>query len=229
MNVAIFSLTRDRLDYTRHCFAALLEKAGYPFDHFVIDNGSTDGTPGWLKGYSPHWLQLMPKNLGISRACNICLDEITSQGGYDLIISMDNDCEVVTPNILEHIVGIYEAIGPLDREYVLSPRVEGINTVVDRVRVEGLGGHPIGLTGHVGGLFMARSAALMTYRYPEALPLASGQDGHLTEWARNGGAFVGYVEDLRVNHYETTNGQARRYPEYFERKFKEEKARPADG
>jgi len=229
MKVAIFSLTRDRLEYTQHCFATLRELAGHPYDHYVIDNGSEDGTQDWLEDqagrHKLHHVEYLATNHGISVAWNIALDTI-SAGAYDLIINADNDCEVVTPSIVAHIVEVYESIGPLDREYVLSPRVEGINNQPHRTRVEGLGGHRLGLTGHVGGIFCVRPAALAHYRYPEDLPLASGQDSHFSGWAHKQGAFVGYIEDLVVNHYETTNGQARRYPEYFLRKQIEEVTKP---
>jgi GT2 family glycosyltransferase len=44
MNVAVLTLTRDRLPYTQHCFATLKENAGCDYDHIVLDQGSTDGT-----------------------------------------------------------------------------------------------------------------------------------------------------------------------------------------
>ena len=59
--------------------------------------------------------------------------------------------------------------------------------------------------------------------YPETLPKAWGQDDHFCNWTKSKGCKVGYIEGLIVNHFETTDGQARRFPEYFERKFKEEK------
>ena len=229
MKVALYTLTRDRLEYTEHCFAKLRELAGHPYDHYVVDNGSEDGTQDWLEEqagrHKLHHVEYLATNQGISAASNIALDAIGA-GEYDLIVTIDNDCEVVTSNMLAHVVTVYESIGPHDREYVLSPRVEGVNTEIHRARVEGLGGHPIGLTGHVGGLFTVRPAALMEYRYPTDLPLASGQDSNFSSWAHRRGAFVGYIEDLVVNHYETTDGQAVRYPEYFERKRVEEITKP---
>ena len=118
---------------------------------------------------------------------------------------------------------MYEARGEFDREFVLSPKVGGVNTQIKRVRHEGLAHRLVGLTGHVGGLFQVFPVALLGYRYPTDLPLAAGQDDDFCRWASSQGAFVGYVEDLHVNHYETTDGQAQRYPEYFARKWEEEK------
>lgn len=221
MKIAVYTLTRDRLDYTKHCFASLKEKAwGYPFDHFVLDNGSQDGTPEWLREeYKPHFLHRSDTNVGISRASNFLLYKI-SEGNYDLIIKMDNDCEVVSDNILQQMVEIFtDAKKPV----VLSPRVVGINRQPTRVGHSIIGGRDIGWTSIVGGLFhVVPSKVYREYAYPTNLPPAWGQDDDFCRWANSRGIRTGYVEGLVVNHYETTNGQAARYPEYFERKKREE-------
>jgi len=92
MKIAIYTLTRDRLEYTEHCFASLKAQSwGYPYDHFVFDNGSQDGTVDWLRNeYKPFFLARDDYNKGISLASNILLSEIF-HGNYDLIIKMDND------------------------------------------------------------------------------------------------------------------------------------------
>ena len=67
MKIAIYTLTRDRLLYTKQTFVSLWEHAGYPFDHFIVDNGSTDGTPEWLTENAGRFraLLLQPENPGI--------------------------------------------------------------------------------------------------------------------------------------------------------------------
>jgi hypothetical protein len=116
---------------------------------------------------------------------------------------------------------------PAAAKYALSPRVEGINRQPTRVTHAYLAGHQIGLTAIIGGLFHVLPAAM--YRefylqggYDETLPLAKGQDDQLCEWLRMNGYRKGYIEDVVVEHYEGTDAQARRFPEYFERKFREE-------
>lgn len=50
--VAVFSLTYDRLAYTKECFDSMYKTAGYPIDvHVIVDNGSKDGTIEWVKEY----------------------------------------------------------------------------------------------------------------------------------------------------------------------------------
>jgi len=223
MKVAIYTLTRDRLDYTKHCFGRFREKAGYPYDHFVVDNYSVDGTREWLKTQEFKEVLLLDENKGISRGSNLAVDMII-RGDYDLIIKMDNDCEVVSNKILSRVVSLYEGIKPFDKNYVLSPYVHGIKKQPIRARHFGLSGFRIGITAIVGGLFhIVQRKVYEGYRYPETLPLAWGQDDDFCGWVKDNGGNVGYIEGLEVNHYETTAGQAQRYPDYFERKWKEER------
>lgn len=227
MKVAIYTLTRDRLDYTKHCFKVLKEKAWYPYDHFIIDNGSTDGTSDWLVENKKDFanITLLKENIGISKASNMALKQILP-GGYDLIIKMDNDCEIVSDNIVGQVVEIFSDAKKkkFNNKFVLSPRVEGINNQPKRQGGTQLAGRTIGYTSIVGGLFhIVQSEVYSKYSYPVDLPLGWGQDDDFCAWFKQNGGFVGYIEGLVVNHYETTSGQAAKYPEYFERKWKEEK------
>lgn len=47
--VAIFTLSYDRLDYTKRMWKTLQTSTEYPFDWFVLDQGSKDGSAEWLK------------------------------------------------------------------------------------------------------------------------------------------------------------------------------------
>lgn len=227
MKVALYTLTRERIDYTKHCFGQLREKAGYEFDHFVVDNGSEDDTQRWLTAeyqqeYEGVRVIKNDRNMGISVGSNQALDYIGS--GYDLIFKMDNDCEVVYDGIIARIVRLYESTPPLRRELFLSPRVEGIVNQPKRARSTMVDDVEIGITGIIGGLFhVMRADTYQQFRYDESLPLAQGQDQQVCAWFRKQGGELGYMEPIVVQHYETTAGQAARYPEYFERKWEEEK------
>ena len=233
MKVAIYTLTRDRLEYTKHCFETLRRKAGYPFDHFVVDNGSEDGTSEWLAKNAKDFESVtwFNQNKGISEGSNqalrmISFKEKIYEKNYDLIIKMDNDCEIVTNDILKKIVRIYEIVQSFENlpKYILSPQVRGINTQPVRVKSETILGHIIGMTAIVGGLFhIVPREVYNQYTYPLNMPKARGQDDDFCAWVRQQGNEVGYIEDLIVNHYETTNGQVQRFPAYFKRKRKEEK------
>ena len=48
MRVAVYSITRDRLEMTKQSFKALRQMAGCDIDHFVADNGSRPEMVEWL-------------------------------------------------------------------------------------------------------------------------------------------------------------------------------------
>src|SRR5512134_1510981 len=100
MRVAVLTLTRDRLEYMQHCFASLRHNAGCDYDHFVLDQGSTDGTQRWLMNGVYAGLSLLHENIGISRGHNKLLDMIQVVGTYDVYVTFDNDCEVTMPGTL---------------------------------------------------------------------------------------------------------------------------------
>lgn len=224
MKVAVYTLTRDRVEYTAHCLPLLHCKAGYPFEHYIIDNGSEDGTVAWLKGEGRALFQsvtFLANNMGIAVAANLAKKQIGSTA--DLIVKFDNDCAVVTEGLLRSIVQFYRNAGSAWCQYVVSPRVTGINTKVPRLSVSKLHGSLFGRTRIVGGICHVVPAPLyQRYRYNEALPKARGNDGHFCRWLVAQGITIGYLEDLEVQHYKTTDGQAKQYPEYFRRKMKEE-------
>lgn len=234
MKIAIYTLTRDRLEYTREFLRLLEANAGCEYDHYILDNGSEDGTAAWLVGCldkTPHFqVILQPENLGISKASNICVREMLDRGVYSLIVKMDNDLALCYPGTLAAVANIYSTCPEAER-WVLSPRVTGINNQPRRVRTHELAGHPIGVTAIVGGLFHAVPAPI--YRqfmdaggYDDTLPKAHGQDDQLCDWLARNGYAKGYIEDLEVEHMRGTNQQALDHPEYHIRKIAEMRRNP---
>jgi len=231
MRVIVYTLTRDRLAFTKYSFETLWKNAGMTFDHLVIDNGSQDGTRDWLtQEYGKRQgvtVMLNAENRGISIGSNMALDQIERVGGYDIVVKMDNDCEVVSPDILPGMLRAFADRKPFGQWMALSPRVEGIVNQPARARTEGRGGLTIGVTGIIGGLFhVVPWEVYRQYRYPPGLPKASGQDDHFCIWLNEHGVMTGYVENLVVRHYLTTHGQAVALPDYFKRKWVEEKEPP---
>jgi glycosyltransferase involved in cell wall biosynthesis len=226
MKIAIYTLTRDRLAYTIECFKALREKAGMEYDHYIQDNGSTDGTQKWLEENVELFekVEVSDRNEGISKASNRALENIFNSGKqYDFIIKMDNDCLIQSDNILAHAMDTYADLGKFSAKHVLSPRVEGIMHQPTRGHSRHYKRHQIGYTGIVGGLFhIVPAEVYREYRFNESLPKAKGQDDEFCKWVKDNGGEVGYIEDLVVEHKDGTEGQVKVYPEYFERKWNEE-------
>lgn len=224
MKVAIYTLCRDRLEYSKNCFDLLRRKAGYEFDHYVVDNGSQDGTVDWLLENQDQFTDIILnlENVGLSVGSNQALEMIvSSRKSYDLVARMDNDCECISDNVVAQMIKVYE--NSHDQPMLLSPHVTGINHQPIRGRAIKMGGHPLSYTGHIGGLFHWLNANIyLNYRFPTDIAKAKGDDSALCKWVHDQGWFVGYVEDVIVHHTETTDGQALRYPEYFTRKREEE-------
>lgn len=215
MKVAVLTCTRDRLDYTKHCFARLREYAGCDYDHYVLDNGSDEDTQDWLVAGTFSHLWLSPTNIGINRGLNHLLDRL--DGDYDVVVKFDNDCELVRPDTLRDVCDLVVRGG-----CILSPRILGLRHPPETVQRLLIGDETILEVPHVGGIFLAAPAGVFdTFRYREDRPTWGGDDSELCQHFRRLGGTCGYVERLEAWHYETTDGQVARYPEYWARKLDE--------
>lgn len=227
--LAIFSLTRDRIEYTQACFEKLWETNPNMPEHLVIDNGSQDGTQQWLSEECARrpFLQRIQndQNVGIARGTEQAVAFWNRTNPRpDVLIKIDNDCLVKTPDILRKIQGIYAALmeHPGNTQFILSPRVQGINKQPKRDGGCRVLNYTIGWTGIVGGLFQCVPFEFyQRFRFPENMEPAYGQDDLLCDSWRQLGGRNGYIEELEVEHYETTDGQAQRYPWYFRRRIEE--------
>ena len=207
MRVAVLSLTRDRLDYTKHCFTRLKELAGVHYDHYVLDQGSTDGTVEWLKG-RVKWIEALPANIGISKGLNRLL---ALTDGYDVIVKFDNDCEPLTRDILRDTAAFV-----MDNpDWLISPRIEGLNSTPGTTEVVDFPEHGRVLRkGQIGGIFLAVNAGLYErFKYDETNPVWGMDDVQISQ-----GRNCGYLEHHVANHYLTTAGQHADMPDYWARK-----------
>lgn len=108
--IAVYCITRDRLDYTKKSFKLLRRMAGMPFDLYVFDNGSSLEMRNWLMDQEVaghiHYLELSNENLGQNLAANELLDEIACKeaGHYDWIMRWDNDAIPRTRDFMRKLV-----------------------------------------------------------------------------------------------------------------------------
>jgi glycosyltransferase involved in cell wall biosynthesis len=217
--VAVFTLTKNRLDYTKRTFEQMKRTAGYHYDHFVIDQGSTDGTQEWLKTNTfTTGMNILKDNVGIAKGWNMAI-EMTK--GYDIIVKIDNDVEFVSDKWLEQIVDLFRR----NRKMVLSPYVEGLeNSPGGTIRHRDSGEMPyiiindivLGLVPNLGGILFASPKELYDeFRFEEASFYTGGKDYQLSMYAKSIGYMLCYIEELRIKHMDTTVGQHAKYPEYF--------------
>lgn len=214
--VAIFTLTHDRLDYTKQTYAEMKASAGYPFRWFVSDNGSSDGTKEWLLDTPRATFILNKTNIGISRASNLVICEILRRK-YDIVIKIDNDVEFLTRNWLADIVDLWKR----NRKLYVSPYVEGlVNNPggAPRVGYGLIGDDFVEVTKHIGGIFAAIDAsAYQSFKWTDTM-LHGNQDMEASQAFIDQGYMPCYLPKHRIAHRDSTAGQWEKYPEYFERR-----------
>lgn len=211
-------MTRDRLQYTKHCFQTLRDNAGCDFDWYVLDQASKDGSVEWLEDQDDLDVTFLNENAGITPALNLLLDEAVNASLYDVLVRFDNDCEVLQPDTLRIAAEL-----AFEHQTILAPRVLGLQNPPPTISTFNLDGYTINETTILGGVFMAIPASLFAqhgYRFNEAFPAWTG-DEDVCRWWRDCGGRCGYIDALEINHYLTTDGQAQDNPEYLERKLSE--------
>ncbi|RLB83745.1 MAG: hypothetical protein DRH17_00905 [Deltaproteobacteria bacterium] len=224
LKITVFTLTYDRLDYTKETFKTMKELSGYEFDHFVVDNGSTDGTIEWLQNkYKPYKLILNDQNVGISMGSNQALEAIGDD--YDIIVKVDNDCAFLTENWLQRIGEIYRRT----RRIVCSPFVEKMGDDLGGIPKElieplkscnlgQIGDEEIRVEEHLPGICIAApKEAYKNFRWRDKDFFHGIQDLEFSKHCLKSGFFLCRLEDIRVEHLGSTTTQARKYPEYIDR------------
>jgi len=125
--VSVVTLTWNHLDYTRKAVESIIPILRPDDEIIVVDNNSNDGTQGYLMSQNfpcSNHLIFLEEQCGIGKAYNIAF----RKAGGDFIFIYDNDLEIVMPNTLEHMIGIFnndDSIG------IVCPC---INRIIGRIR-----------------------------------------------------------------------------------------------
>lgn len=223
--VAIFSLTYDRLDYSKKCFDSLYRTAGYEFVHFVYDNSVEPDTFQWFGTWehpgswcTSNHITHQGENVGISIASNYCLDWIKETDKFDIIVKADNDCLFLSDGWLAKMVDLWNR----NHRMAYSCYIQGLRDNpggAPRIDYGTIGDELIGITKHLGGICHFVDAHGYDYfRWDESEALHGIQDMELSVHLLKEGYRMGYLESYFAEHYEGTAGQEARYPEYFNRR-----------
>jgi len=225
--VAIFTLTKNRLEYTQKMAESMFKTAGYPFDWFVVDQGSDDGTKEWLKEQKIKKIIFNEKNMGIPYASNQIIEEI-KKGDYDFIIKADNDVWFKSFGWLRAMMGIYECIRPIALSLYPEGLIDNAGGVY-RYNYAHFAGELIGLVVHLGGMTTIVPAEVYDeFKWPEVAFLRGGNDVLLSSWLNTNSYQLAYLENYQAEHLETTHGQQEKFPEYFELAKKEMRTRTSE-
>jgi len=219
--VAIFTITYDRLDYTKRMFKSLTKSTEYPWDWFVHDNGSKDKTLDFLEGKTKG-LSFSSENSGLTAASNNLIDKIFNTGNYQIIIKADNDCEFMTHGWLETQIDLWK----MNHLLYMSPYPEGM---VDnpggapRIGYSTIGPYFIEVAYHLSGLCaMIDAKAYKNFRWKDKF-LHGNQDREASIAFGKLRYMPCHVPLHRVMHQQTTAGQHKKYPAYFKRRVEEKK------
>jgi len=177
-----------------------------------------DGTIEWLIAeYEAELVVDEGQNIGVCKGLNQLLDIAFETDDYDVIVKFDNDCELTQPDTLKDVAELTVEGGCL-----LSPRILGLRQTPQATRELRIGDETILDIPQIGGIFLSVPGWVYgEFRYNETNPLYGNDDVDLCRWFRQQGGTCGYVKRLEAWHYETTDGQEARYPEYWERKLAE--------
>jgi len=213
--VAIYTLTWNRLPLTKMMWQGLKENTKYPFDWFVVDQGSKDGTQEWLKGKVKEMLCL-DKNVGISKGSNLAVEMILKKGDYDIIFKVDNDTIMKTEDWLERMVDLWQR----NKMLALSPYIEGLRDNpggAPRIAYTTIGKEYLGITQHLGGCFIGvRREAYENYRWKENSFLHGEQDLEFSRYLLDNRYMLAYVEGIKAEH--NTQKQEERFKDYFQQR-----------
>ncbi|MDM7992601.1 MAG: glycosyltransferase family 2 protein [Candidatus Fermentibacter sp.] len=177
-------------DLLSRCLPSILSQEPAPAEVLVVDNGSTDGSPGMVvRDFPSVRLIALDSNLGFARANNIAAAEASNP----LLALVNNDC-VAAPGWLEALVGA--AGGPGDG-------VGAVTSSMRNSRDPGLIDSAGGETDHMGfarDRGAGRPASEFASRTEVPFPCAGAclvrrdalEDGKTLFWER----LVFYMEDV---------------------------------
>lgn len=222
--VAIFTLTKDRLEYTMKMQQSMKEGSQYPFDWYVFDNGSTDNTPDWLTNRQQNGeckiVELSKENRGITYASNACVDAILLSHEYQIVGKVDNDCLFLTKGWLETMVDLWRR----NHKLYMAPYPEGL---VDhpggswRVGHSTIGEEFVEVAAHLPGLCaFIDSSAFYNFRWRDDF-YHGQQDVEATTNFKSRAFMPCVIPRHRIQHMDTTVGQKLKFPEYFEKRKQE--------
>lgn len=123
--VSIVIPTFNELKYTKECIEGIMNYTPEAHEIIFVDNGSTDGTPKWLRQLAVRQPNIRlienKKNLGFARACNQGIE--AASGEYILLLNNDT---VVTKDWL---AGMIECLDSRHDAGIVGPMTNNISGI----------------------------------------------------------------------------------------------------
>jgi len=105
--VSIIIPTKDRVEFLKKCITSIENKISYNnYEIIIIDSGSTEKSSlKYLKESKHRVISLNMPMFNFSRLNN----EAVSQANGEYVLLLNNDVEIITPNLLEEMLGYFES------------------------------------------------------------------------------------------------------------------------
>lgn len=217
--IAVYCITRDRLELTRKSLKALRQWSGVPFDLYVADNGSGPEMIKYLeyekeRGRIYH-LQINGENMGQNLAANDLLDAI-SLVPYDWVMRWDPDGIPRTRYFLKKLVKVAEAFRKRGGVGVFSPKITKLNAPPPVVAEAQLGEVRLEVVEILGGICRLHPAQMFTeWRFNRMAPLGFGEAAEMARLCEQIEVPLLRVPHIEVEHWHGQDGQVEAYPEEF--------------
>jgi GT2 family glycosyltransferase len=203
--VSIILITYNRLRMLRECLGSLLRKTrGYNFEIIVWDNGSTDGTGGYLDEQSAAHADLRvihsPKNVGLN---GVARSVEAARGFY--MLELDDDVLSFPDDWLPDMLTAFKAIpraGYLAANVVQDECTNGNKSAPEEYTVTDYEGVAVEL-GLTGGWCTMTSLEVLRRvgNFPQRRRrIFFSEDGDYGRRCRSAGFVVGILRDIVVYH-----------------------------
>ncbi|NLG14014.1 MAG: glycosyltransferase family 2 protein [Lentisphaerae bacterium] len=107
-DVSIVMLAHNGMDFTRHALEGLLAAETKPWEMFLVDNCSDDGTPELIREFLPRFkeagIELTTWRNDENKGCSLARNEAWAKATSKYTVFMDNDCVVCTPDWLSRFI-----------------------------------------------------------------------------------------------------------------------------
>jgi glycosyltransferase involved in cell wall biosynthesis len=217
--IAVYTMTRDRLEYTKKSFDMLKRYAGIDYDHYVFDNNSTDGTKEWLQEQHEkgklHYIYLADENMGQNIGANVLLDQIMIED-YDWVMRWDNDIVPRTRRFLKKLYNAAEKFLKSGIVPVLSPKIEMLKYPPEPFAEGNDVGFDYEAVRILGGMCRLHHRMFFErFRYNRFNSLGFGEAHETAEEAFRQNSPKIRVPGISVEHYKGEDAQIDEMPDYF--------------
>lgn len=215
--IAVYCITRDRLEITRKSLKMLRQWAGCEFDLYVVDNGSRPDMVAYLKEEKAagriRWLHLAGENLGQNIAANLALDELMLTCPR-WVLRWDNDALPRTRRFLKKLVRRAEAFANKGIEVVISPRISKLEFPPEAFMRGDDVGFEYEVVRMLGGICRLHPASLFeTFRFNKFGALGFGEAAEIASECLRRNIPKVRVPEIEVEHAYGSKGQAEMWPE----------------